>query len=255
MVDAGIARVFRLALLVIRQFPERSLLVPVLTGVAISGILLTLISFMFFGAALFLSCLLRQVGYDWGVSDFLQVVWSLLIPTASLAVAFLVNPVGEAVERKHYPDLPPARPRPLLAEILSAAKYTLLFVFINLNLIALYWVLPIVPAVVNGYLLGHEYFVFAASRRYSSRQVAKLRRSASSEIWIAGIFLAVLGMVPLLSLFAPVFGMALMTHLVHSGGGRSDARPPARPDPPRTMRKPIWAVLKSRSRLSRAAGR
>ncbi len=176
---------------------------------------------MFFGTAVFLGFVLGKLGYDWGGTDFLEVVWSLLIPTASLAVAFLVNPVAEAVELKHYPDLPPARPRPLLMEIQHAAKYTLLFVVININIIALYWLFPLVPAVLNGYLLGREYFVFAASRRHASRQVARLRRSASREIWIAGIFLAVLGMVPLLSLFAPVIGMALMTHLVHSRCERS----------------------------------
>ncbi len=173
-----------------------------------------------------------MLGYDWGISDFIEVVWSLLIPTASLAVAFLVNPVAEAVEHKHYPNLPPARPRPLLLEIQHAAKYTLIFAVININIIALYWVFPLIPALVNGYLLGREYFVFAASRRHTSRQVTELRRSASREIWIAGILLAMLGMVPLLSLVAPVIGMALMTHLVHSRGAQSDGHAPERVSPP-----------------------
>ncbi|MEO1459954.1 MAG: EI24 domain-containing protein [Pseudomonadota bacterium] len=239
MNDAGIGRVLRLALLVIVQISERSLLGPVLIGVAVSGVLLILISAMFFGAAFFWSLILRQLGYDWGILDFMEVVWSLLIPTASLAIAFVVNPVAEAVERKHYPDLPPARPRKLLADIQHAATYTAIFAIINLNMIALYWLLPLAPAIVNGYLLGREYYVFAASRRHPPRQVAELRRSASREIWIAGIVLAVLGMVPFLSLFAPVIGMALMTHLVHSRSEPSGCPPTERFKLPLTMRKPI----------------
>ena len=43
----------------------------------------------------------------------------------------------------------------------------------------------------------------------------RLRKSHGWQVWIGGVLIALLSVVPLLDLVAPLFGTALMVHLFH----------------------------------------
>ena len=103
--------------------------------------------------------------------------------------------VADAVEQVHYPHLPPA-PRVSFAE---AARDTLSFlgVLIGVNIVALlflplYWfAAPLVFYLINGFLLGREYFTVAALRREGRQGARALRRKHAGAIWFAGVVMAV----------------------------------------------------------------
>ena len=145
------------------------------------------------------------------------------VPAAALAVSFFIDPVADAVEAKYYPDALPQRPRPLSADLWIAAKTAGLALLINIPLIPFYFLFPPLPAMVNGYLLGREYFTMAGLRQMPSTDMKKLRRRASFSIWIAGALFAFMVTVPILNLLAPVFGAGLMTHVFNRARRRASA--------------------------------
>ena len=69
---------------------------------------------------------------------------------------------------------------------------------------------------VNGYLVGREYFDMIASRHLDPAAARALRKSYRGRVYVAGLVLAVLFTVPVVNLFAPMLGAAAMVHLFHS---------------------------------------
>lgn len=161
--------------------------------------------------------------------------WVLAALALGLLMAFLVAPVSavvaglflddaaEAIERRHYPADPPGRALPLGVAVPMALRF--LGVVVLANLVAL--VLLLVPGVnavafllVNGWLLGREFFDFAAMRQRSVEEARAMRRRHSGTVMLAGLVLAALLAVPLLNLAMPLFGAAMMVHLYKSLAAR-----------------------------------
>ena len=86
------------------------------------------------------------------------------------------------------------------------------------NLIAL--MLLLVPGVnigaffvVNGYLIGREFFEFAAMRFVAEDEAKALRRRNAGTVFLAGLVIAAFMAVPLLNLLSSLFACAMMVHL------------------------------------------
>ena len=81
----------------------------------------------------------------------------------------------------------------------------LLLLVPGVNLIAFF--------VVNGYLLGREFFEFAAMRCRSEADAKALRRRNAGTVFGAGLLIAAVLSVPIVNLLAPLFAAAMMVHL------------------------------------------
>jgi CysZ protein len=143
----------------------------------------------------------------------------LMMPVASLFTGFFLEDVAQAVEDRHYPQLPPV-PRLKLADaLIDSANFFALLLAVNALAMILYvFAGPFVPIVfwaVNGFLLGREYFTLAAMRRLGRQGARDLRRRHPFRIWIAGTLMAAPLSVPVLNLLVPVLGAATFTHLFH----------------------------------------
>lgn len=143
----------------------------------------------------------------------------LMVPIATAIQSLFLDDVAAAVEARHYPGLPPAKPVPIadaLADGLQA-----LVVLIGANLVALlFYVIfpPFAPVIfygLNGFLLGREYFQVAAMRREGRPRAQELRRRHLPQIWLAGIVMAPPLTIPIVNLLIPVIGAASFTHLYH----------------------------------------
>ena len=66
---------------------------------------------------------------------------------------------------------------------------------------------------VNGYLLGREFFEFAAMRFRSPADARLFRSRHSGTVFLAGLLIAAFLAVPLLNLLTPLFAAGLMVHL------------------------------------------
>lgn len=139
----------------------------------------------------------------------------LMFPVAAIFVGLLLEEIADAVEARHYPSLPPAR-RQSLGEVLThAGEFALVLIGANLLALVLYFFIPFIFWIVNGYLIGREYFEIVAYRRMEERDAKSLRRKHFFEIWIAGVLIAIPLSVPILNIIAPLIGVAAFVHLYH----------------------------------------
>ncbi len=67
--------------------------------------------------------------------------------------------------------------------------------------------------VVNGYLLGREFFEFAAMRFRPEMEAKALRSKHSTTVFLAGLIIAAFMAIPILNLLTPLFAAAMMVHL------------------------------------------
>jgi uncharacterized protein involved in cysteine biosynthesis len=94
-------------------------------------------------------------------------------------------------------------------------------VAIGLNILALpIYFIPIlnffVFYILNGYLLGREYFEAVALRRLSAGEVGELWRREKGRLIVAGVVITLMLTIPFLNLVAPVVATAFMLHLFES---------------------------------------
>ena len=136
----------------------------------------------------------------------------LMVPVASAITSIFLDDVADAVEEVHYPHLPPAHRVSMGDAIRDTVNF--MGVLVGANLLAL---------VLNGFLLGREYFTLAALRRHGRDEAKRLRRRHAGTIWLAGVLMAVPLSVPLLNLLIPILGAATFTHLYHVLVPHSDA--------------------------------
>lgn len=143
----------------------------------------------------------------------------LMVPVAAAVVGFFLEGIAEAVEARHYPDLPPARALGLATQVGEALRFFVLVVAVNLLALAIYLaVAPVAPFVfwvVNGFLLGREYFQLVALRRLGRAEAKALREKHFATIWLTGTAMAIPLSVPVLNLLVPIAGVAVFTHQFH----------------------------------------
>jgi uncharacterized protein involved in cysteine biosynthesis len=143
----------------------------------------------------------------------------LMVPVASAFTGIFLEDVADAVEDRHYPQLPPATPLSLGEGLRQSVNFLGVVIVVNLGALFLYpFVGPGIPILfwaVNGFLLGREYFSLVALRRLSPSEVKAMRRRNRWTLWAAGAMMAAPLTVPVLNLVIPVLGVATFTHLDH----------------------------------------
>jgi uncharacterized protein involved in cysteine biosynthesis len=199
---------------------------PRLRRVVLLAVAFTLTAFLVLWAVVAWLLLHTRLFAWWWLDDVLAILggvaalalsWFLFPAVAMLFIGLFLDSVVEAIERWHYPDLPPARGAGISASIGSAIRLGLIALALNLLLLPAYFLLPGINLLlfwsVNGYLLGREYFELVALRRLDPAAARALRRSRAAAIFLAGILIAVMLTVPIFNLAAPVVGAAFMLHL------------------------------------------
>lgn len=140
----------------------------------------------------------------------------LIAPITALIAGLFLDDVAEVVEKRDYPNDPPGKAMPLGEAVASSIKF--LGVVIVGNIIALF--LLFIPGInlvaffmVNGYLLGREFFEFAAMRFRSPLEARAFRAKHASTVFMAGLLIACFLAVPIVNLLTPLFAAGLMVHL------------------------------------------
>lgn len=155
----------------------------------------------------------------------------LVYPSTVMVVAgFFLDSVAGAVETKHYPLLPEPRHQGL-GEILKSAFLLLgITLFLNMLLVVPVYLPSIlfpplgmaVFYVLNGYLLGREFFEMIATRHIGPEEARTLRRSHRWAVLAAGVVVAIMTTIPVLNLAAPVIATAFMVHVFQMLRGQTD---------------------------------
>ncbi|TIM60238.1 MAG: sulfate transporter family protein, partial [Mesorhizobium sp.] len=155
----------------------------------------------------------------------------LVAPVTAIVAGLFLDDIAEVVERTDYPGDPPGRAVPVLQSLALAIKF--FGVVILGNIVAL--LLLLVPGInlaafftVNGYLLGREFFEFAAMRFRPEAEAKALRRKYAGTVFLAGLLIAVFLAVPLLNLLTPLFAAAMMVRLHKAVSARDPVQPNSR---------------------------
>ena len=200
---------------------------PAILGALVKSLLLTALLFVLIAAAAIggANWLLptgAHPGWGW-VGSALGVVLTalsamvLFLPALGGVAMLFVNPVADAVERRFYPALPPARPASLAAQIWDALGLTLWLLLLQLLALLLTILLP-GPGVLLGWLvsawgMGRGLFMAVALRRMPRPPALVAYRARRGTVIVQGGIMVLAGLVPGLNLLAPVLGVAVMVHV------------------------------------------
>jgi len=140
----------------------------------------------------------------------------LLSSVTGMIAGLFLDDVAEVVERRDYPGDVPGRAMALLPAIITSLKFFGVLVIGNLFA----FMLLLVPGVniiaffvVNGYLLGREFFEFAAMRFRTPQEARLFRAKHAGTVFLAGLLVAAFLAVPFANLLTPLFAAGLMVHL------------------------------------------
>lgn len=170
---------------------------------------------------------------DWAaIALMLGLSVVLMVPVAAGVVGFFLDGVADAVEAAYYPDLPPVRDLDWMEQMSDALRFFLVVCAANLiGLVIYFTVPPLAPMIfwlVNGYLLGREYFQLVATRRLGRDRAVALGKRHFWRIWVTGTAMAVPLSVPLLNLVVPILGVAVFTHQFQRlAGAEARGAPPS----------------------------
>ena len=176
-------------------------------------------------------------GAEWGLSEWLgddeesSGFWATLGGFASFLLGLLFLPVivgvlvtlfletiAMAVEKQHYPHLPPAKGHTLLQGIWVSVRFFVVLAAANALLLLLLLIPPIYAVawfLVNGWLLGREYFELVAIRRVSTKTADAMRRQHQLGVLIVGVICTGLLLLPGINLALPIIATAVMVHRFH----------------------------------------
>jgi CysZ protein len=140
----------------------------------------------------------------------------LLAPVTAMIAGLFVDDVAEVVEKRDYAADQPGSPMPMFDALVQSLQFFGIVILGNLAALILLFV-PGVNLVafflVNGYLLGREFFEFAATRLRPKQEARDFRRKHASTVFTAGLVIAAFLAVPILNLLTPLFAAGLMVHL------------------------------------------
>jgi CysZ protein len=162
-----------------------------------------------------------------GLAGTLLLAWLVYPSVIAAVLGFLLDRVVAATEVRYFPALPPAREQSLGGAIVYSVGFAGLVLALNVVALPLYVVpglnIP-VYLLLNGYLLGREYVELVLARRHRFGELGALRRRHKAQLWSSGVVTALILMVPILNLAAPVVGAAFATLRLHRAGAELPPR-------------------------------
>lgn len=140
----------------------------------------------------------------------------LVAPVTAIFAGLFTDEIAKEIEAIHYRFDEPGRDLPVLESLRDSIGFLAIVVLVNLTALV-FLLVPFVGAFAflagNGYLLGREFFE-AVARRYLGREEVRAVRLASRiKLFLAGLAIAGLMVIPILNLLTPLFATAFMLHL------------------------------------------
>lgn len=180
-------------------------------------------------------------GYEWidaggYVAVSLLSIWFLFPAIAVTVMSLFADQVCTAVEKRHYPARVGPRPVGIPETVWASLKLMALMVLLNLLAFVPYMILLFSTGglgtlalylAINGFLLSREYYDLVIQRHAGPRAATAFRKRAGGSIFLGGVAIAGLFIVPIFNILAPILGAALMTHIVQMLAERDGGMPSA----------------------------
>jgi CysZ protein len=138
-------------------------------------------------------------------------------PTVSLVAGFYLDDVAATVEREIDPMGAQGVPPPTTATLARGLRFAALSLIVNVAVVVLTLFTGVGFAaffLLNGYLMGREYFELIAMRHMPRAAAEELRRRNWGPVYLAGLIISGFVAVPVLNLLTPLFAAAFVTRVV-----------------------------------------
>ncbi len=154
---------------------------------------------------------------DWGGPMMATIVaWFMFPLVMPVIVSFFDEYIAERIERHEYPKLAIGKGQPFWPDLRHDIWFTLKAILLNILVLPLYFLPPFnlfIYYLLNGYLLGKQFFIMAAGRHLGKPEANRLSQQYRWTVLIAGASIAALATVPVINLITPFWGVAMMVHL------------------------------------------
>jgi CysZ protein len=137
-------------------------------------------------------------------------------PVAALFGSLYLDRIADAIEARAYPADPRAPGAKMSTSLGAGIRLAGAVILADVILLPADTLLPgaaqVLTILVNGFLLGREYFELAALRHVSAKTADALRQRNWARVFGGGLLISALSAIPFADFFAPLFGAALMVH-------------------------------------------
>ncbi|HEY5346801.1 MAG TPA: EI24 domain-containing protein, partial [Rhizomicrobium sp.] len=159
-----------------------------------------------------------NVVLEWAAAPlFILSMFFLGAPVAAIFASLYLDAIARKVEARDYPHDAQSKGVPWRTATGAGLRLAGLVIVLNVALLPLDISLPglaeIFGLLANGWLLGREFFELAALRHLPREEADILRADNMAAVFGGGLLIAVLSMIPLVDIFAPLFGATFMVHL------------------------------------------
>ena len=147
----------------------------------------------------------------------------LFVPVALVIATFYLEPVAAAVDARYYAALPPPRGASWTSQSWDGLALGGRVLLLQLVLLLLAFLVPgigwALGLLLAGWAIGRGLFVAVAMRRMDRATATRLYARRRLPVLFSGVALALASSVPLLNLFVPVLGIAVMVHILNHHTG------------------------------------
>ena len=139
----------------------------------------------------------------------------LMAPVTAIFAGFFLDNIAERVERRHYPGDAPGQPLGTAQAVMTALQFAALVLAVNLAILPMIFFAIGAPILVaaNAYLISREYFEMVAFRHMPVSEARALRKENTPTVFAAGLFPALLALIPFVNLAVPLFATAYFVHI------------------------------------------
>lgn len=138
----------------------------------------------------------------------------LMAPVTAMFAGLFVDEIAAKVETRHYAGGPPGKPLSFWPGLRIGLEFGGLTLLANLLALPLLFtgIGAAALVAVNAYLLSREYFEMAAMRVMPVADAKALRQQNRLRVFVAGLPVALLSLVPIVNLTVPVLATSYFTH-------------------------------------------
>lgn len=201
----------------------RSLFAPGMILVVIKSLIISILALVifFFGASSFFFLLFGAHSWLSWLATFGTgiLAWFLFPSIMPVIINFFDTHIVRMIEERSYPGSIRTNESAFMKEFLHDLGFTGKALLLNMLALPFYLFLPVFNILIfywlNGYLLGREFFMMVARQHLPIKESGLLYKIHKRLVTLAGASLAVAATIPIVNLFAPIWGIALMVHLYH----------------------------------------
>jgi len=164
---------------------------------------------------------------NWVVALISGVAGWFVLPALTVLISSLFQEsVIERVEQVEYPKAVRNEGLGFWPELWHDLKFTAEAIGWNLLILPSYFlgIGFLVSILLNGYLLGREFFESAAGYHLGKAEARILGKQHRKAIYIGGLTITVLSLIPVINLFVPIVAIVWMVHLYHAIQSSGKAR-------------------------------